>query len=175
MRHYMQERPQTSGIHKQGVTPLTSSRSWTLSVDYLGESALPATDLETKLTNWASKSLHGRYHQQLNQPGTDKEATCTWLRRSDIRPETEGFIFATQEEVIPTRNYEKQIHQGPKRRNWHTSSLWLFIGNYQTCDCLTSKNSPKYIWTPTPLRRQHFPLEIVDKVSSSWKTIFSVL
>jgi hypothetical protein len=50
---------------------------------------------------------HIRYHQQLNQLDIDKEATRTWLGRSDIRPETEGFIFVIQEEVIPTRNYEK--------------------------------------------------------------------
>jgi len=29
------------------------------------------------------------------------------LRRSDIRPETEGFMFAEQEEVTITRNYVK--------------------------------------------------------------------
>jgi hypothetical protein len=52
------------------------------------------------------KSLHGRYHQQLNQPGIGKEATRTWLR-NDIRPETAEFMFAVQDEVIPTNNYEK--------------------------------------------------------------------
>jgi hypothetical protein len=106
MHNYTQERPQTSGIHNQRVKPLTSSQSYTLSADDLRESALPATDLKTKLTKWAAKCLHGRYHQQLNQPGTGKEATGTWLR-NDIRPKTVEFMFAVQEEVIPTNNYEK--------------------------------------------------------------------
>ena len=101
MRNYTQERPQTSGIHKQGVKPLTSSQSYTLSADDLRES-----NLNTKLTKWAAKSLHGRYHQQLNQPGIGKDATRNWLR-NDIRPETAEFMFAVQDEVIPTNNYEK--------------------------------------------------------------------
>lgn len=52
-------------------------------------SAWPVTALNTELTKWASKSLRGRYHQQLNQPGIDKETTRTWQRRSDIQPGTE--------------------------------------------------------------------------------------
>jgi hypothetical protein len=61
-------------------------------------------DLKTKLTKLASTTLHGRYPQQINQPGIDKKATHIWLRRSDAFPETEGYTFAIQDEVIPTRS-----------------------------------------------------------------------
>jgi hypothetical protein len=32
-----------------------------------------------------------------------------WLKKSNIHPETEGFIFAIQDRVINTRNYKKRI------------------------------------------------------------------
>jgi hypothetical protein len=32
-----------------------------------------------------------------------------WLKKSNIHPETEGFIFAIQDRVINTRNYKKHI------------------------------------------------------------------
>jgi hypothetical protein len=32
-----------------------------------------------------------------------------WLKKSNIHPETEGFIFAIQDRVINTRNYKKHM------------------------------------------------------------------
>jgi hypothetical protein len=46
-----------------------------LNLDDLPENALSVTDFKTKLTQWASKSLYGRYPGQLNQTGIDKYAT----------------------------------------------------------------------------------------------------
>jgi ribosomal protein S19 len=48
------------------------------------------TDLKTKVTKWTSNNEHGKYAEQLHKPGTETEATHTWLRRSYIFPETGG-------------------------------------------------------------------------------------
>jgi hypothetical protein len=47
------------------------------------------------IANINQKSLHGRYF--------------TGLKKSNIHPEREGFIFAIQDRVINTRNYKKHI------------------------------------------------------------------
>jgi hypothetical protein len=61
-------------------------------LDSLPENVIPVTDLETRLTKWASINVHGKYSEQLRKPGTEKEATHTWMRRSDIFSETGGFF-----------------------------------------------------------------------------------
>jgi hypothetical protein len=55
------------------------------------------------------KSLHGRYFKELEQPEINIQASHAWLKKSNIHPETEGFIFAIQDRVINTRNYKKHI------------------------------------------------------------------
>jgi hypothetical protein len=55
------------------------------------------------------KSLHGRYFKELEQPEVNIQASHAWLKKSNIHPETEGFIFAIQDRVINTRNYKKHI------------------------------------------------------------------
>jgi hypothetical protein len=55
------------------------------------------------------KFLHGRYFKELEQPEINIQASHAWLKKSNIHPETEGFIFAIQDRVINTRNYEKHI------------------------------------------------------------------
>jgi hypothetical protein len=37
------------------------------------------------------------------------QASHAWLKKSNIHPETKGFIFAIQDRVINTRNYKKHI------------------------------------------------------------------
>jgi hypothetical protein len=37
------------------------------------------------------------------------QASHAWLKKSNIHPETEGFIFAIQDRVINRRNYKKHI------------------------------------------------------------------
>ncbi|CAH1393385.1 unnamed protein product [Nezara viridula] len=41
--------------------------------------------------------------------GVDAEASLTWLKSGSIFPETEGFLFAIQEQVIATKAYRKHI------------------------------------------------------------------
>src|SRR5699024_4785687 len=62
------------------------------------------------------KTLHGRFMNEVEQPGLDVKLSHKWLR-SDILPETEGFMFAIQDQVIKTRNYLKHIIKNPSTEN----------------------------------------------------------
>jgi hypothetical protein len=46
-----------------------------------------------------------RYFKELEQPEINIQASHAWLKKSNIHPETEGFIVAIQD----TRNYKKHI------------------------------------------------------------------
>lgn len=62
---------------------------------------------------WMEKELHGRYPNLLQQPHIDKQATIAWLSLGNLFPETEGFMCAIQDQVIPTRSYLKYIVKDP--------------------------------------------------------------
>jgi hypothetical protein len=62
------------------------------------------------IANIKQKSLHERYFKELEQPEVNIQASHAWLKKSNIHPETEGFIFAIQDRVINTRNYKKHIY-----------------------------------------------------------------
>ena len=62
-----------------------------------------------KIRKWKEKAIHGRFYQELHAEGIDKEMSCEWIRRGSIFSETEGFMFAIQDQVIPTNNYRKMI------------------------------------------------------------------
>jgi hypothetical protein len=66
-------------------------------------------DIPDTIANIKQKSLHGRYFKELEQPEINIQASHAWLKKSNIHPETEGFIFAIQDRVINTRNYKKHI------------------------------------------------------------------
>lgn len=80
MLNYTQKRPKHLA-HMEQYVKLNS----------LPENVIPVTDLKTKLTKWTSNNVHDKY-SELHKPGTETEATHTWLRRSDILPEAEGFV-----------------------------------------------------------------------------------
>ena len=66
--------------------------------------------METKLqTKLQAKHLHGHHEKQSNRPFVDKKNTNGWLKSAGLQGETEGFIFAIQDQVIKTRAYEKSI------------------------------------------------------------------
>jgi hypothetical protein len=44
------------------------------------------------IANIKQKSLHGRYFKELEQPEINIQASHAWLKKSNIHPETEGFI-----------------------------------------------------------------------------------
>ena len=59
--------------------------------------------------NWHHKQLHGQFATRIGQADVDKERTLEWLRSSSLKPETEGFILAAQDQSLRTKNYEKHI------------------------------------------------------------------
>jgi hypothetical protein len=85
----------------KGYTPLNLSDN--IISDIVGPN-IPDT-----IANIKQKSLHGRYFKELEQPEINIQASHAWPKKSNIHPETEGFIFAIQDRVINTRNYKKHI------------------------------------------------------------------
>jgi hypothetical protein len=63
-------------------------------------------NIPNTIANIKQKSLHGRYFKELEQPEINIQASHAWFKKSNIHPETEGFI---QDLVINTRNYKKHI------------------------------------------------------------------
>ncbi|XP_054157466.1 uncharacterized protein LOC128955815 [Oppia nitens] len=64
-----------------------------------------------RINTWASKELHGRYRAELNQTHVDEEMSTKWLKYAGLHGETEGFMMAIQDRVIPTRNHQKYIQK----------------------------------------------------------------
>ncbi|XP_044745048.1 uncharacterized protein LOC123306912 [Coccinella septempunctata] len=58
---------------------------------------------------WQSKQLHGRFYASLHQDDIDIAASNTYLTQGYLFPQTEGTIFAIQDQVVPTRNYTHHI------------------------------------------------------------------
>jgi hypothetical protein len=85
----------------KGYTPLNLSDNI---ISDIVEPNMPDT-----LANIKQKSLHGRYFKELEQPAINIQASHAWLKKSNIHPETEDFIFAIKDRVINTRNYKKHI------------------------------------------------------------------
>jgi hypothetical protein len=85
----------------KGDTPLNLSDNV---ISDIVEPNIPDT-----IANIKQKSLHGRYFKELEQPEINIQASHAWLKKSNIHPETGGFIFAIQDRVINTRNYKKHI------------------------------------------------------------------
>jgi hypothetical protein len=85
----------------KGYTPLN------LSDNIISDFVKP--NIPDTIANIKQKSLHGRYFKELEQPEVNIQASHAWLKKSNIHPETEGFIFAIQDRVINTRNYKKHI------------------------------------------------------------------
>jgi hypothetical protein len=85
----------------KGYTPLNLSDNI---ISDIVEPNIPDT-----IVNIKQKSLHGRYFKELEQPEINIQASHAWLKKSNIHPETESFIFAIQDRVINTRNYKKHI------------------------------------------------------------------
>ena len=54
-----------------------------------------------------NKALHGRYFVATDDVRVSK--FWEWLRRSDLKRETEGMIMAAQEQTLRTRNIRKVI------------------------------------------------------------------
>ena len=52
--------------------------------------------------------MHGRYPQRTDNEDVDKVTTYHWLNSSSSRGETEDFIPAGQDQIIPTKCANQQ-------------------------------------------------------------------
>jgi len=52
--------------------------------------------------------MHGKIFHPLHDSCTEFLAWVKWLPDGDLYAETEGFMLAIQDEVIPTPNYQVQ-------------------------------------------------------------------
>lgn len=108
LRAYFYEKAEEHEIHRTIVkadnklTPLNLSNTEYNPLTYLNTE-------EDKMEHWMKKELHGRYPAILLQDHIDYNASCKWLCSGNIFSETEGYIVAIQDQVIPTRNYQKYI------------------------------------------------------------------
>ncbi|KAL1454809.1 hypothetical protein WDU94_008943 [Cyamophila willieti] len=78
----------------------------------LSETMNPNIQPNTKddlINQWKSKSIHGRYINQIQDQNVNKTLSFNWLKRGELHPETEGFYMAIQDKVMRTKNYEKHI------------------------------------------------------------------
>ncbi|KAK9687736.1 hypothetical protein QE152_g36050 [Popillia japonica] len=90
----------TSRIHK-----------WIIEQSYVGtplgtrDRISKPEDLEDIMHRWRGKPLHGRYPTQIISDEIDTNATVEWIRQGQLYAETEGMMFAIQDQVIPTKYY----------------------------------------------------------------------
>lgn len=74
---------------------------------------IPINQLQRKINEWKTKSLHGRYPNELDHPHVDVEQSCKWLTEGKLFPETEGFFISIQDQVVATKNHRKHIIKEP--------------------------------------------------------------
>lgn len=69
--------------------------------------------LQQEIDSWKQKALHGAYPAAVANPNVDQEMSYKWLSIGYLYPESEGFMIAIQDQVIPTKNYLKYIIKDP--------------------------------------------------------------
>ncbi|XP_045466652.1 uncharacterized protein LOC123675347 [Harmonia axyridis] len=65
--------------------------------------------MEQLIEEWNAKALHGRYPGCLKKEEVNRVESLTYLRAGYLYPETEGRLLAIQDQVMPTRMYQKHI------------------------------------------------------------------
>jgi hypothetical protein len=105
LKQYFNDKSKTSALHKAIVQADLGYSPLNLSDDNI---PLPPSNADN-ISRWHQKALHGRFAHSLDQ--ADKKASTHWLQQGTLYGETEGFMFAIQDQVIPTRNYQKFIEK----------------------------------------------------------------
>ncbi|KAL3273358.1 hypothetical protein HHI36_014806 [Cryptolaemus montrouzieri] len=82
------------------VTPLKLMRA---------EIAQGSRTPEERMNEWKAMKLHGRYPRVLESDNVDKRESVNFLMAGYLHPETEGSLLAIQDQVVPTRAYNKHI------------------------------------------------------------------
>lgn len=109
LRQYFHGAAQTSDLHE---AMCVADESTPLRLSEHDLSLTHTSDL-TRFNDWMGKALHGRHPNEMSQDHVDMEASNYWLISGVLFPETEGFMMAIQDQVIPTRNYLKFIANDP--------------------------------------------------------------
>lgn len=113
LRSYFQNQAESSLLHRAVIEADDSTPLLLRQQEVLG---YHKTD-EEKMRIWMEKPLHGRHPNEVTQDYVDNAASNYWLTSGRMFPETEGFLLAIQDQVIPTRNYLKHIVRDPSVRN----------------------------------------------------------
>ena len=58
---------------------------------------------------WKDKPLNGKYPIRASDPDVNFSLSHQWLASSGLKSETDGFIIATQDQSLPTRNFQAHI------------------------------------------------------------------
>ncbi|XP_044760303.1 uncharacterized protein LOC123317758 [Coccinella septempunctata] len=74
-----------------------------------GEAPGNENQYEILRQSWKAKPLHGRFYVSLHQSEVDLLSTRTYLTQGYLFPQTEGTLFAIQDQVVLTRTYAKHI------------------------------------------------------------------
>lgn len=104
LRSYFHRKAEETGLYRaivnkdNKITPLN-----------LQSRQLAAEEPTNHMEKWLSKELHGRYPALIKQNHINEKASLDWLRKGHLFPETEGFVMAIQDQVVPTRNYQRYI------------------------------------------------------------------
>ncbi|XP_044760842.1 uncharacterized protein LOC123318288 [Coccinella septempunctata] len=77
----------------------------------LSEPDVQCTDqsMQQLIEEWGAMALHGRYPGCLKGEHVNKMESLTYLRAGYLYPETEGRLLAIQDQVMPTRMYQRHI------------------------------------------------------------------
>lgn len=61
--------------------------------------------------NWKNKEMHGQLQRQMEELNADLDMSFDWLRKGDIKGETESLIIAAQDQALRTKSMEVRIHR----------------------------------------------------------------
>ena len=67
------------------------------------------TTLNTRLQNWTTKALHGQHHRET--ANKLDASNWLWLQKGTLKKETEGLIFAAQEQALQTKVMKAKIQK----------------------------------------------------------------
>ena len=81
-----------------------------LSATELSTSEATPTD-EDMIRSWKAKPIHGAHPHEVEADFIDRPASNLWLKKGKLYAETEGFMIAIQDRVVPTRGLRRAIYR----------------------------------------------------------------
>jgi len=107
--HHDNVLPSTKSITKRAAE---FAENLSLPADEVANSdKVKATIILGVRTGLLDMALHGQYWRRIERAGLSIDLSCRWLKSRSLRPATEGFLMAVQDQVIATRNYRKSVLQ----------------------------------------------------------------